>query len=232
MATPPDPLSAPTMDNLYMLLDQHGDQLQALQHDIDSTPTNSPEFRNTIRWLVLSTVLYVRCMYDWFDEQKWPMQFCAWAARNLFELEIWTRYVLRKREYAERFAKDWIMDGIGIFESFQLWSESRGQARDPGRDRELAKLYSMRDAELPGCTRFLDPRAYVAELGIEQNYRHLNPIFSKLVHPTSWSVHWKQELLDKTHMRGFIITIGLTSSVRIANAVRDHLAAHGMEPVG
>lgn len=145
------------MDNLYVLLDQHGDQLQALQHDIDSTPTNSPEFRNTIRWLVLSTVLYVRCMYDWFDERKWPMQFCAWAARNLFELEIWTRYVLRKRKYAERFAKDWIMDGIGIFESLQRWSESRGQPRDPGMDKELAKLYSMRDVELPGCRRFLDP---------------------------------------------------------------------------
>jgi hypothetical protein len=32
--------------------------------------------------------------------------FGGWAARNLLELEIWTRYVLRKGEYAERFAKD------------------------------------------------------------------------------------------------------------------------------
>ena len=81
-------------------------------------PLATPNSRRRFGWLVLSTVLYVRCMYDWFDEQQWPMQFCAWAARNLFELEIWTRYVLTKKDYADRFAKDWIMDGIGILESF------------------------------------------------------------------------------------------------------------------
>jgi hypothetical protein len=155
----------------------------------------------------------------------------AWAARNRFELEIWTRYLLRKREYAERFAEDWIMDGIGILESFQSWSQSRGHSGDPGVQKDLDRLRSMRDVELPGCTRFLDARQYIAELGMEQDYKHLNPIFSKLVHPTSWSVHGKQELLDKTHMRGFIITIGLTSSVRIVNNIQDHITSHGMEPL-
>ena len=227
MAAPLDPLSVPTMENLRALLDRHGDQLQALQHDIDMAATTDPEFKKTIRWLVLSTVLHVRCMYDWFDEQRWPMQFCAWAARNLFELEIWTRYVLTKKDYADRFAKDWIMDGIGILESFHGWSESRGRPRDTSTDKDLEKLYSMRDAELPGCGRFLDARQYVAELGMEQDYKYLNPIFSKLVHPTSWSVHWKQELLDKTHMRGFIIMIGLTSSARIVHAIRDRMAIRG-----
>ena len=74
-------------------------------------------------------------------------------------------------------------------------------------DKDLGKLCSMRDAELPGCGGFLRAWQYTAEVGMEQDYKHLNPIFSNLVHPTSWSVHWKQELLDKTHMRGFIITI-------------------------
>ena len=232
MATTPDPFSILTMENLHTLLDQHGEALQALQRDIDVAQTKTPEFRMTLRWLVLSTVLYIGCMSDWFDGEKWPMQFCAWAARNLFELEIWTRYVLRKREGAERFAKDWIMDGIGILDAFQGWSESRGRPRDPGVQKELAKLCLMRDAQLPGCSRFLDARQFVAELGMEEEYKHLNPIFSKLVHPTSWSVHWKQELLDRTHMRSFMITIGLTSSARIVNAIRRHIAKHGMEPVG
>lgn len=119
MNTPLDHLSVPSMENLYLLLDKHGDQLREMQLAVDAASTAPPEFKKIIQWLILSTVLYVRCMYDWFDEQKCPMQFIGWAARNLFELEIWTRYVLLKREYAERFAKDWIMDGISIGESFQ-----------------------------------------------------------------------------------------------------------------
>jgi len=218
------------MESLYASLDERDGELQALQRDIEAASTNSPEFKKTVRWLVLSTILYVGCMHEWFDEQEWPMQFCAWAARNLFELEIWTRFVLRKGEYAERFGKDWIMDGIDICESLQGWSESRGYPRDPAMEKEIDKLRAMRDAELPGCQRFLDARKYIPELDMSQDYKHLNPIFSKLVHPTSWSVHWRQELLDKTHMRGFIITIGLTSSVSILNAIRDHIATYGMEP--
>jgi hypothetical protein len=212
------------MQNLQALLEQ----LQVLQHDIDAASTESPEFRRTLRWLVLYTVLYVQCMADWFDERQWPLQFCAWAARSLFELEIWTRYVLKKREYAERFAKDWIMDGIGIFEALQGWSELRGMPLDPVLEKELNKLRSMRDAELPRCKHVLKIHDLVAELGMEQDYKRLNRIFSKLVHPTSWSVQWKQELLP--HMRDFIVPIGLTSSARIVNAISNHIATHGMEP--
>jgi len=223
LAAPPGPLSVP-MENLQALLDQ----LRTLQGDIETAATESPEFRKTLRWITLYTVLYSQCMADWFDERQWPSQFCAWAARNLFELEIWTRYVLKKREYAERFAKDWIMDGIGTLEAFQGWSQSRGMPPDPVFENELNKLRSMRDAELPGCRRVLQIRELVAELGMEEDYKHLNPIFSKLVHPTSWSVQWKPELLP--HSRDFIVTVGLTSSARIVSAIRNHIATHGMEP--
>jgi hypothetical protein len=167
-------------------------------------------------------------MYDWFDKTKWPMQFCAWAARNLFELEIWTRFVLKKREYAERFAKDWIMDGIGILESVEAWKKIPGDSRIHA---VLESLKAKRDAELPGCKHFLNAREYVAELGMLEEYKHLNPIFSKLVHPTSWSALWRQELLDKSNMRGFIITLGATFSSRIIAAVHEHIELHGAEPI-
>ena len=69
------------------------------------------------------------------------------------------------------------------------------------------------------------------ELGLKERYDQLNPVFSKLVHPASWSIQWKHELLDKAGMRGFVITIGMTSSLRIITAIRDHMAAHGLEPL-
>jgi hypothetical protein len=227
LETPPESLREPKLENLYKVLDIHGDQIAEVRALVDKAPTNSPDFKKTIQFLLLSTVLYVRCMYDWFDENQWPMQFCAWASRNLFELEIWTRFVLKKREYAERFAKDWIMDGIGILEGMEAWSK----VGDSRSSAALENLRAKRDAELPGCKRFLDAREYVAELGMAEDYKYLNPIFSKLVHPTSWSVLWRQELLDKRHMRGFIITLGTTFSARIITAVREHIEQHGLEPV-
>jgi hypothetical protein len=227
----PDPLSIPSLENLHILLDKHGDQLQAIQRTVDAAPTISPEFKKTIQWLLLSDVLYIRCLYDWFSEDKWPMQFIAWAARNLFELEIWTRFVLRKREYAERFAKDWIMDGIGILECMQQTLVVPGKRCQPDAQKDLEKLYTMRDAQLPGERRFLDSRQFIAELGMKERYDQLNPVFSKLVHPTSWSVHWKQELLDKKNMRGFIIAKGALSSMNVITAISEHMTAHGLEPV-
>lgn len=216
------------MENLHKVLDIHGDQIAGVQALVEEAPTKSPEFKKTVQFLLLSTVLYVRCMYDWFDENHWPMQFCAWAARNLFELEIWTRFVLKKREYAERFSKDWIMDGIGILEGMEAWAKIRGDSE--GRAL-LENLKGRRDSELAGCKRFLDARDYIAELGMAEEYKCLNPVFSKLVHPTSWSVLWRQELLDRSAMRGFIITLGTTFSARIITAVRGHVEQHGVEPV-
>jgi hypothetical protein len=75
------------MENLYRFLDIHVDQIAGVRTLVDGAPTKSPEFKKTVQFLLLSTVLYVRCMYDWFDENHWPMQFCAWAARNLFEVD-------------------------------------------------------------------------------------------------------------------------------------------------
>lgn len=230
MTTPPNPSSVPSKENLKLLLDQHGDQLQELQRAVDGGSTTSPEFKKTIQWLLLSTILYVRCLYDWFDEHEWPMQFLGWAARNLFELEIWTRYVLKKREYAERFAKDWILDGIGIGKSIQSWGSSRGMP-DMGINHFLQELNTRRDKELPGAQRFLDARHYLVELEMKKRHDQLNPLFSKLVHPTSWSVHWKHELLDKTNMRLFIITIGTQSSMNITSLIRDHMCINGLEPL-
>jgi hypothetical protein len=228
LATAPESLREPTLENLHRVLDIHGDQIAEMRALVDKAPTNSPEFKTTIQFLLLSTVLYVRCMYDWFDEKQWPMQFCAWAARNLFEIEIWTRFVLKKREYADRFGKDWIMDGIGILEGMEVWAQIRGDSRSRPY---LEHLRAKRDSELPGCKRFLDAREYIAELGMAEEYKCLNPIFSKLVHPTSWSVLWRQELLDKSNMRGFLITLGTTFSARILTSVREHVEQHGLEPV-
>ena len=228
LPTPPESLREPTMENLYKVLDFHCDQIAEVRTLIDAAATNSPDFKQTIQFLLVSTVLYVRCMSDWFDENLWPMQFCAWAARNLFELEIWTRFVLKKREYAERFGNDWIMDGIGILEGMEAWAKIRG---DSGSRALLERLRAKRDSELPGCKRFLDARDYIEELGMAEEYKCLNPVFSKLVHSTSWSVLWRQELLDRSAMRGFIVTLGTTFSARIITAVRKHVEQHGVEPV-
>src|SRR5438094_881391 len=95
----------------------------------------------------------------------------------------------------------------------------------------LQEMYAKRNKNLPGVERSLDARDYLVELEVKERYEQLNPLFSKLVHPTSWSVHWKQELFDKTNMRLFIITIGTQSSLNIACFIRDHLTITGLARV-
>ena len=60
MNTPLDHLSVPSMENLYLLLDKHGDQLREMQLAVDAASTTPPEFKKNIQWLILSTVLYLK----------------------------------------------------------------------------------------------------------------------------------------------------------------------------
>ena len=52
------------MENLQKLLDLHRDQLQVVKALIDKTETNEPQFKRTLTFLLLSTILYVQCMSD------------------------------------------------------------------------------------------------------------------------------------------------------------------------
>lgn len=45
MNTPLDHLFVPSMENLYLLLDKHGDQLREMQLAVDAASTTPPEFK-------------------------------------------------------------------------------------------------------------------------------------------------------------------------------------------
>src|SRR5271154_4934068 len=47
----------------------------------------------------------------------------ACACRNLLELDVCVRYVLKSESNARRFAGDVTLDGIDVFESLKKWME-------------------------------------------------------------------------------------------------------------
>jgi hypothetical protein len=82
------------------------------------------------------------------------MQFVAWSARNLLELETWARFVLKNEENARRFAKDWIMDGIGISDSMIAWHAREGEP-DPPIRKLRERLSEGQAKHLPGVTGYI-----------------------------------------------------------------------------
>lgn len=124
----------------------------------------------------------------------------AWATRNSLETAIWLKYVTQSKENAERFYRDWLNDAEdALLRAIQLDQHSRTKER---QDTAYADLTF--DTSAPGKAanwiaarrkehqfppqRRLDIRKVAKAIGEDHVFTNLNPILSKYIHATSFSV--------------------------------------------
>jgi hypothetical protein len=113
----------------------------------------------------------------------------AWATRNLLELQVWGRYVLRSMEDARRFYEDAICDVDTLLKSFE---KSSGLAADDAkqaiqRSREMLNpdTWDLLEQVTQEDT-YLSVAKIAQDLGDGAGFGVLNRFLSKLVHPTSF----------------------------------------------
>jgi len=112
----------------------------------------------------------------------------AWASRNLLELTVFMRYVLKSGANARRFGDDRLIDGCELIIALRdLERFYDPNAPTPGLDDALQRMKDQMIAESVIATRHLETSALAREVGMEQEFRSMNRVSSKLVHPTAWS---------------------------------------------
>jgi hypothetical protein len=147
----------------------------------------------------------------------------AWACRNLLELDIYVRYVLKSESNARRFAGDVTIDGIDIFESLKKWMEYVSpESKNLELNETLRLAYERRDAEGLKGKKYLNVRALAKEVGMEDDYEHTFKLCSKLVHPTAFSVLSMNDDGEYAHFREILFHAGMRYGVDAFTVIRDY----------
>jgi hypothetical protein len=154
----------------------------------------------------------------------------AWAARNLLELNIWAQYVTQSFEQAERFYQDWVIDGSELFQSLQDWRVAGGEPPDRVTWALVESMKkSKTDCGLTTKTSFL--RVGDVALGaLKEEFKHMNRVFSKLVHPTAWSILKMPHHFDLKNTRRLLFTKGATYGLQVSDTLYNHYKSHGLNP--
>lgn len=156
------------------------------------------------------------------------LDLAAWTARNMLELEIWTKYVLLSDLHLERFVRDAAHDAIDIAGAIHILADKYSQCnpdpnivarRQAGLDNVNQHAPQSHLPNNPGT--YLKASAIAKEVGLELTYKHLSKIYSKLVHFTAWSVLAFPSQLSPHYIGNLMILSTHKSATVILNAFVD-----------
>ena len=161
----------------------------------------------------------------------WPeedMSLLAWSARNILELELWTEFVTLNTENALRFHQDWLNDVAGMMErSDPNVSVPYDDMDYSGVDVETAQASIAKEhaasSELP--KQYLRISNVAKLLGKELEFSRTNPIYSKFIHPTAFSVLSFPSERTRTNISTLFLHNGCMGLMRILITVDTYLRA-------
>jgi hypothetical protein len=155
----------------------------------------------------------------------------AWACRDLLELNIFIQYVLHSKSNLQRFLSDRLIDGIQIFEYFKAWQQSfEPNTPTPEIDETLRLARIKKDEE--GLTDNMPLRTgtLAEEIGVMSEYRLLNKVCSKLIHPTAWSVLAMNDEGEYAAFRPFLLHAGIRHGLQALEKMKEYVEKFGVDP--
>jgi hypothetical protein len=165
-------------------------------------------FRHIVFGLLLGVIDEYRNLKNGLADSGFVSVMAA-ATRNLMELQVWTRYVIASRTNAKRFHDDWNLDALDFFEYLAKWQQIviPSEPLPAAVQRVLTEAYAQRDKV--GLT----PKDKYLRVGrIAKEFNCMNHVYSKLVHPTAFSV------LGRILMKGDEVQGGLKRLLYYAGA--------------
>jgi len=205
--------------------------LKNLAADVATMTSPAQDFKAIIEALLSRTEEQLDRLLLAHSEGSLAMM--AYATRNLLELNIWTAYVLASNDNTKRFAQDWLLDGIGLLEGLEGWHVSYGgKAEDlTSTSATLAELKKNRSEWGLDNAKYLSVSKVGHELGYGNEYDNLFKVYSKLVHPTSWSVLGVEKKLDPKGIQKLLLFRGVYYGGQTLCFIRDHLEKYGPVPI-
>jgi len=130
----------------------------------------------------------------------------ASACRNLLELSIFTKFVLKSRVHLLEFAADRLIDGVQLAKGLKTIEEQLDPETISSTVDAVIKAFEAQlMSENIQRTKYLKMDEVAEAVGMKSQYLILNQVCSKFVHPTSWSLltadhHWSDFLLPAIYL--------------------------------
>jgi len=219
-------------------------RLNDLHQRIEKEPNADPSFAGILSCLALR-------LHDEFErltDPKAPLSTKAWACRNLLETHVQVRYVLTSAENAKSYGDDAWVDQIQLLQAFRVWADILGtklaqHIADFGLtneqtlftaalDESIGKLKIEKINEGVAKDSYVSVQAMAAHVGMQEEFKHINKLTSKLVHPTAYSVlvaaDWMPRVLP--NIDEILIHSGSINCVEALQGLERHIKEKGLFP--
>jgi hypothetical protein len=193
-------------------------------------PTQSGWFQNVLVCLLDAILREYENLEPAFDK---PTMFMAWACRNMLELNVFTKYTLAKKSYARMFYDDGMIDAIDVFSSFREWLVFHSPSANTIQlDGTIANLKAAKARQGIVRKRYLKANEIARVVNFSDEYRTMNTVTSKLVHPTAFSVLGRadEDMLGKELRQNFCFA-AIGYGLDAFTEMKAHVEKQGVEPV-
>jgi hypothetical protein len=192
-------------------------------------PTKTIWFQNILICLLNALQREYRSLRVGFEKST-PL--LAWACRNMLELNIYTKYTLLKGSNAKDFADDRWIDAIEMFSSFRTWINfyDPGGAT-PGLDQAITNFSEEKAKRGITRAKYMRMETMAAAVNFSEDYKHINKVASKLVHPTAFSVLGSFDEGELGQLKPILLNNGVRFMVEAVADIRRYVKTNGVEPL-
>jgi hypothetical protein len=167
----------------------------------------------------------------------------AWATRNSVEGMIWTKFVTLSEANARRFYLDWLNDvEDSLRRAIQLDQNEGTDLRGGGAYTDVdfdpcapakaqAYIAELRQKYQSPSQRRLDIAKVAKEIGEDAAFTGLNPILSKLVHTTAYSILSFPSDSARIRQAAFMLDRGFWSLISVVGTVDAFLKGRNLIPI-
>lgn len=185
-------------------------------------------FYNIISSLAKTANDNYRILRQSFDKDDQPLM--AWSCRNLLEIVIYTKYVLISKSNADEFAEDRLIDGSQIVTALKEFQMHLNPNFDVSAfDLVLARYSQKMKEESIKLRNFRRIEDLAKSVDMSVEYKSLNKICSKLVHPTAWSILTSDNALERfPEARRILFSCGAKYFAEVFMEIRKRVKEWGL----
>jgi hypothetical protein len=184
--------------------------------------------RNYVLYCILGKVKSY--LYTLVRSLEGPTEQLAFISRSFFELNLIVRYVLMNEENLKRFVAESAVDRIEVYKGILELPEANEKdnaeqakvlRKEIARINELAEKYKL---DYKGHISMKD---IAKKAGLEVEYKALYKLFSKYVHPSSYTITMRSEDTHSLEMRNIFLIHAQLYAGYVFQCIKESLEKDG-----
>ena len=153
-----------------------------------------------------------------------PLEIIALVARSVFELFVRLKYVLMNDQHALQWRSEAAKDQIEIYNAILTLAGDEAHKQKIRAEIDRVKTHSA-NRGLDESVNIMTAAEVAKKAGLHDEHRAFYKIYSKLVHPSSFSVNWPQAVSTPMYRDSMVVNMQM-----YANLMLEEMRSHSAMP--